>query len=57
MEPIIGAIPTFGTCSVSYHAKSWYKPAETKYSAEPGDKDDPDRWDSPVIVSPRAEEG
>lgn len=49
MEPtvrVIRVIPTFGTYPECYHARSGYKPAEAKYSAQSDDKDDLNRWDS-----------
>lgn len=47
MEPVIRVIPTFGIYPESYRVQGGYKPAETKNSAQSGDKDDMDRWDSP----------
>lgn len=50
MDPIvrvIRAIPTSSTYPEWYHTRGGHKPAEAKYSAQSGDKDDLDRWDSP----------
>jgi hypothetical protein len=57
MEPIILVIPTFGTYLECYHARGGYKPAEAKYSAQSGDKDDLDGWDSPNHRLLECEEG
>jgi hypothetical protein len=47
MFPAIWVIPTFGTCCGCSHAVRGYKPADTKYSGQLGDMDDPGQRDYP----------